>query len=321
MRFDNELEQEIQQLVEQAKQTNLTNKSTVQFIDIQIEDLQKQIENLIETKKRLKNKVVNLISQIKKLLPKEFYSCQINKTWGKPLHYRVKSFIYDYDDDTIKVNIQEIRKKKPWENWNGDYTISFEQFKEYSVCDTYEKASTVYQEYLEQLKQRPCPQCGKIIGDPMAPWCKECINKFIQSRSKYVGTYYDPKEDCVYQIKPDLPGNDHVLRAYFDRNAGFYGQGFRLQQLDTDEIMETHNLWLRGSAQNDEDRERLPKILIVEKEYSGYNSEKDIYHMWCKYEYEIDARAREQKEKQEREEKNRQKIKEDEKLNWLLDFE
>ena len=113
----------------------------------------KQIRKCIDDAKKFcttvhsEVEINDIMEMLKQELPNEFYACSIQKNWHKPLHYKVKGFVYNSADRGIKVIVEEISKWKSTDELTQTI-ISMELYEKYCWCKTYIQAQKVYESLL-----------------------------------------------------------------------------------------------------------------------------------------------------------------------------
>lgn len=209
----------------------------------------KLIDEIDSQIKSLKTKEYRISSKLKKLFPEEFWTCEIDKHWHKPLHYKIKNI--SYYGDTVYITTQDIRKKKPYDGWKGVDEIMLDKFMKIGLYDSYDTA-------LKGFVERPCPRCGNFMHTSTFPWCRKCMDTYQEYLNANEQLYYDAKQQRVYGVQPDI--DQEVYRNFW---KGYDGISFKIRRLDTGEIIETHNLWSRGFGENNEN---YPLIEFIGKD-------------------------------------------------------
>ena len=210
----------------------MINKYTIEDFSL----LTEEICELNEQMQILKEKEDCAISKIKKMFPKYFWTCEIERYWHKPLRYKINSV--ECFSNKLYIKTKDVRKKKPFNGWNPENIFSLEEFLNIALYDSYDAA-------LDGYRHRICNHCGGYIGDSDRVWCNKCIDEYGKYLEDNARKYYDADKGHTYEVKPDI---DPVLRRYFWR--GYDGHYFKLRRLDTGEIIETHNLWSLRDEEN-----------------------------------------------------------------------
>lgn len=208
--------------------------SSIQDIEKQVDEKQKEIDSLqhtISVKKR----------EMKNLLPKGYwYTYDIDEKWNHPKKYSVKEVSCGY------VTVKEVFKKKPWLGFTGEHVYRLENFLNLSIHKTEEEAT-------EARKRRICPKCGNYMGLVQTKWCRDCMKERERVADEFNSNhrFYEPITKSFYHVKYD----DELTR-----DRGYNGKSFVIRRLDTNEIIHTSNLWSWGSGQN---VEGLPEIKFI----------------------------------------------------------
>lgn len=220
-----------------------------------VKDIEKQLEKAQEAIKKAKSPVAYQMSKLRKLLPQEFYSRDIDHEWPYPKKYTMRSVTYE--DGKIYIKVRWNYKKQPWKGFNPDHIFTLEEFLKLRIGTTSNKANEIWQ-------QRPCPKCGKPMGDSNCEWCFECVkhrqNKIVLLSEKYPWLYSEETE-LVYKIQYA----DELTRDY-----GFEGKEFIIKRLDTGELIKSNNVFSAhpGWAKN---LDECPRIEFI-KYYGEFES-------------------------------------------------
>lgn len=215
------------------------------------------IQEIDEQVKYLKSKEYRISSKIKKLFPEEFWTCEIDRSYHGPLHYKIKCISYSLGH--VYITTQDIRKKKPFDGWKGIDEISLEKFLQVGLYDSYDAALYGY-------KHRICSRCGGFMNNSQFPWCHKCMDDYKEYLDTSEMNYYDAKQGRIYGVQPNV---DPVVYRNFWK--GYDGMRFRIRRLDTGEIIETNNLWSRGFGDNDNN---YPLIEFLGKDDTVINGPK-----------------------------------------------
>ena len=188
---------------------------------------------------RQKEKMKHTESEIKKLLPKGYWwSSDINKNFVLPKKYSIKNVEFDLICEDVCITVKESLKKKPWKNYDDEEYYYLEDFLKLNIYKTEEEAK-------KAVYNRICPNCGGVMKYTIKPWCDKCIedrwNKMLEYEKTHV--FYEPNKKLYYTM-----GYTDELTC----DKGFGGKHFIFKRLDTDEIIESDNLWSscshRGNA-------------------------------------------------------------------------
>jgi hypothetical protein len=211
--------------------------------------IQKNIQELKNQITILEKKENSITSQIKKMFPNTFWTCEIDHNWHYPLHYRIAE-VSCYPDG-IYIRTKDIRKKKPFNGWTGENYISFDEFVKIGLYGSYDEA-------LDGYKHRICPKCGGHMGTSHYPWCSECMSAYSKYLNDNTKRYYNADDKGIFEVQPDI---DPALTMNF--KSGYNGNYFKIRVLATGEIIETRNLWSIGCGENNDN---YPLIEFVEEE-------------------------------------------------------
>lgn len=202
------------------------------------ENRKQQLINDVDAQiQRLKSKEYRISSKIKKMFPEEFWTCEIDRRYHGPLHYKIKCISYSLGH--IYITTKDIRKKKPFDGWKGENKVLLDDFLKIGLYDSYDAALYGY-------KHRICPKCGGFMGISRGPWCHKCIEDYKEYLAANEMLCYDAKQERIYGIQPDV---DPAVMMYVWK--GYDGRRFKVRRLDTGEIIETNNLWSHGYGDND----------------------------------------------------------------------
>lgn len=186
--------------------------------------------------KEQENKIQNIKKKIKSILaPGYWYTCDIDERWNRPKKYSIKEV--SFSSNNIYITVKEVFKKKPWTNFTGEHIYTLEKFIQLNRYKTTEAA-------FEAFTHRICSKCGGFMGTTHRCWCDLCIEKRFKEKEKFETshTFYCREKDSFYKIGYE---DDYSEMYHLDR--GYGGRYFKLQRLDTNEIIETNNLWSWGA--------------------------------------------------------------------------
>jgi hypothetical protein len=87
-------------------------------------------------------------------------------------------------------------------------------------------------------------------------WCFDCITERSRIKKEFESNhrFYCPSKNNCYQIE---------YTDELTRDQGYSGKRFVIQRIDTNEIIETNNLWVVGRKDN---ADTLPKIEFLYSE-------------------------------------------------------
>ena len=125
------------------------------------------------------------------MFPEEFWTCEIDRYWHKPLHYKIKNV--SCSGDKIYITTQDIRKKKPFDGGNGEGLLTFDEFIKIDLYDSYDKA-------LDGYRHRICPHCGDFMGDSNRIWCDKCMDEYRKYLENNERLYYDAEQGRVRRM-------------------------------------------------------------------------------------------------------------------------
>ena len=145
---------ELYKVVEDAKQN--------------VKRIEEQLEVAQESVKKAESPVAYQMTKLRKLLPQEFYSRDIDHGWEYPKKYTMRSV--KYDDGQIYVKVRWDYKKKPWDGFDPEHIFTLEDFLNLRIGTSPAKAN-------ESWGKRPCPKCGQPMGDSKNQYCKSCMHE------------------------------------------------------------------------------------------------------------------------------------------------
>lgn len=198
-----------------------------------VKEIELQLADAEDVVKKAEGKIAYQMSKLRKLLPKEFYSRDIDHGWKFPKKYTVTNVTYE--NGRVYVTVKWEYKKKPWVGFDPRHCFRLEEFLTLNIGATYNAA-------IEAWQQRPCPKCGQPMGDSERSWCEDCMTIRDQKISLFHTLYpglYDEEDDCIY----DLEYVDELTRRW-----GYSGAEFIVKRLDTGEIIKTNNIYSAHSS-------------------------------------------------------------------------
>lgn len=182
------------------------------------------------------DKLDGIAKSVKSMLAKGYwYTCDIDKNWNMPKKYSIKEISFSEKD--IYITVKEVFKKKPWPSFTGEHLYTLDNFVELNIHKTQEAA-------LDAFTHRICPKCGGFMGKTRRCWCDKCVEKRFKEKEKFEKThrFYCEEKDSFYYI-----GYYDDYAEIYNLDKGYYGEHFKFQRLDTNEIIETDNLWSWGA--------------------------------------------------------------------------
>lgn len=233
-----------------------------------VKELEAQLEEAQDKVDKAENPVAYQMSKLRRLLPQEFYSRDIDHNWQYPKKYTMRSV--KYENGKIYVKVRWDYKKEPWKGFNPEHIFTLEEFLNLRIGTSPNKANEVWQ-------QRPCPKCGQPMGGSNFEWCCECVkhrqNKIVLLEEKYP-LLYSEETGSIYRIQY----MDELTRA-----PGYYGNEFIVKRLDTGELIKSNNVFSAHSswAKNLDECPRIEFIkydgMFESKEYTEEQFENVMY--------------------------------------------
>lgn len=199
------------------------------------------IENEIEVKKKELDKVQK---EILKIFPRGYWwAFDIDSNWKRPKKYSIKEVSNGY------VTVKEVFKKAPWAGFDGKSVLSFNKLLELDIFKTEEEAKSA-------AYNRPCPKCGGPMKYTTREWCDICRSKRFNMAKEFESshTFYCPEVGRIFRVGY----TDELTRG---SEKGFFGQHFTFQRVDTNEVINTDNLWSEGFYDTNE--RGLPEIKFL----------------------------------------------------------